>query len=143
MGLSALQLSLIKLPIPLEVVAAVIMVDDKILCVQRAANAKTYISRKWEFPGGKIELGESGADALKREILEELGINVAVHELLITVDHEYPDFSIRLQAYLCSAEEVNLHLNEHLDHKWLDRDELSQLDWAAADIPIVEILSFK
>jgi 8-oxo-dGTP diphosphatase len=129
--------------VPLEVVAAVIMVDDKILCVQRAESEKSYISCKWEFPGGKIEANESAPQALKREILEELGLNISVQELLTSVDHKYPDFSIRLHAFSCGLEKTNLLLNEHLDYKWLYPSELSQLDWAEADIPIVEMLSIE
>lgn len=124
----------------IEVVAAVIQFDDKILCVQRGVGKFDYISRKYEFPGGKVEAGESPKDALRREILEELHMNIGVGELFLSVEHTYPDFAITMHTYLCSADDPKLKLVEHIDHKWLHRRELQGLDWAAADIPIVDKL---
>ena len=124
----------------IEVVAAIIFFEDQILCVQRAKNKLPYISEKFEFPGGKIEKGESKEEALRRELNEELHINVEPKTFYATVVHEYPDFEITMHCYTCEVKTKDLILKEHIDLKWLPVDELSALDWAAADIPIVEKL---
>jgi 8-oxo-dGTP diphosphatase len=124
-----------------EVVAAIIRFEDKILCVQRGENKYPYISRKYEFPGGKVELGEAKEDALRREIFEELGIQIEVISEFLTVDHDYPDFKLIMHSFLCRSVNYDVFLTEHIDFKWLKESELSILDWAAADIPIVKKLS--
>jgi 8-oxo-dGTP diphosphatase len=124
----------------IEVVAAVIVHEHRYLCVQRGWSKYDYISKKYEFPGGKIEQGELPQQALKREIMEELSLDVNVGELLVSVNHQYPDFTIIMHAYLCGCKDVSLVLKEHLDSKWLLKDELLSLDWAAADVPIVHQL---
>jgi 8-oxo-dGTP diphosphatase len=124
----------------INVVAAVIVIDGEYLCVQRADSKHKYISRKYEFPGGKIEKNESEVSALKREIQEELSMDIEVNKKYLTVHHEYPDFSISMDTYLCSCRSKNLILHEHVDYKWLNKADLNQLDWAAADIPIVNKL---
>lgn len=125
----------------IEVVAAVIQnAEGLILAVQRGESNKAYISKKWEFPGGKIELGESLQEALSRELEEELKIQATVNELVTTVDHTYPDFRLIMHAFNCQIISGKLTLTEHLDKKWLPKSELRSLDWAAADIPIVDLL---
>ncbi|MCB0646623.1 MAG: (deoxy)nucleoside triphosphate pyrophosphohydrolase [Saprospiraceae bacterium] len=121
-----------------EVVAAVIFWEDLVLCVQRPKNKLHYISEKFEFPGGKIEKGETKEEALVRELLEELNLSTKIESFFLTVVHEYPDFELTMHSYLCKVESKDLILHEHIDSKWLKIDELSSLDWAAADIPIVE-----
>lgn len=123
-----------------EVVAAIIYDNDKILCVQRAENKLAYISKKYEFPGGKIEQGESKEQTIKREIFEELNIDLIVGEQFITVMHTYPDFELTMHTFKCTGDVKNLKLNEHIDYKWLSLNELESLDWAAADVPIVNEL---
>lgn len=123
-----------------EVVAGVIFYENSILCVQRPANKYSYISEKFEFPGGKIEAGESHELALHRELQEELNIEVKIKSFLLTVVHEYPDFELTMHAYLCEVGNRVVELNEHIDLKWLLVDQLGTLDWAAADLPIVEKL---
>jgi len=123
-----------------EVVAAVIVKDGKILCVQRNINKYEYISLKFEFPGGKIEAGETKVDALKREIKEELKMNIEIQNEFLTVDHEYPDFKLIMHSFLCTTSDENLTLTEHVAFKWLTKDKLIELDWAAADLPIVQKL---
>ena len=123
-----------------HVTAAVIVNDGKILCVQRGENKLKYISKKWEFPGGKVEVGEALEDTIKREIAEELHLHIAVREFLIQVNHQYPDFNLKMDTFICEIVGGELALTEHIDYKWLDKDELSALDWAAADVPIVEKL---
>ncbi len=124
-----------------EVVAAVIIHENKILCVQRNDSKFDYIAFKYEFPGGKVEENETSEEALVREISEELNLNIHIQTHFLTVDHSYPDFRIIMHSYLCSCDSIKPKLNEHLDFKWLTKDELYQLDWAAADIPIVDKLS--
>ena len=124
----------------IEVVAAMIFREDKVLCVQRTENEKEYVSLKWEFPGGKVEVGESLEEALVREIREELSVDIEVSEFLMTVDHTYPDFHLTMHVFKCVLDHGEITLNEHVALKWLSVDELDQLDWAAADIPVVEFL---
>jgi 8-oxo-dGTP diphosphatase len=124
----------------IEVVAGVIFCKDEILCVQRKKNKLHYISEKFEFPGGKIEPGESKEEALHRELLEELNLSMKIKSFFMTVAHEYPDFELIMHTYICEVESKELTLNEHIDKKWLKVNELNQLDWAGADIPIVEKL---
>jgi 8-oxo-dGTP diphosphatase len=124
-----------------EVVAAVIIHENKILCLQRNDSKFDYIAYKYEFPGGKVEEYETSESALIREISEELNLAIEIKEHFLTVDHSYPDFRIIMNSYICNCNSIELILNEHIDFKWLSKDELYQLDWAAADIPIVEKLS--
>ena len=123
-----------------HVTAAVIVKDDKILCVQRGENKLSYISRKWEFPGGKVEAGEALEDTIRREILEELNLEISVREFFVQVNHQYPDFKLKMDTFICEIDSGEPQLTEHIDFKWLLKDELSALDWAAADLPIVEKL---
>mgnify|MGYP003626435176 CR=1 FL=1 len=125
----------------IEVVAAIIYVDDEILCVQRPENKLSYISEKFEFPGGKIEKGESEEEALKRELIEELNfIPTKIDSLFLTVVHEYPDFELTMHSFKCYSETKNIQLNEHISCQWLTLNNLNKLDWAEADIPIVNRL---
>ncbi|MCU0360060.1 MAG: (deoxy)nucleoside triphosphate pyrophosphohydrolase [Bacteroidia bacterium] len=121
----------------IEVVAAIIIYQNKILCLQRKESKLAYISKKYEFPGGKIEIGESKEDAIKREIMEELEMEIYIDQEFFTVEHQYPDFHITMHSYLCSVRNPNLILTEHIDFKWLDKANLIGLDWADADMPIV------
>lgn len=125
----------------IDVVAAVIIHSNKYLCVQRGANKYDYLAYKYEFPGGKVELGELPEFALKREIEEELCAQIEVGERLIVVNYSYPDFDIRMNTYLCRfIKDPNFKLTEHIDSKWLSYNELDKFDWAAADLPIVQKL---
>ena len=123
-----------------EVVAGVVFHEDTILCVQRPYNKLPYISEKYEFPGGKIEVSETKEEALHRELLEELDISMHIKSFFLTVIHEYPDFELTMHSFICEVDDQRLKLHEHIDYKWLRIDELSALDWAAADIPIVNKL---
>ncbi len=123
-----------------EVVAAIIYFESKILCVQRPKNKLSYISEKFEFPGGKLEQGETQQEALKRELLEELDIVTDIKSLFLTVIHQYPDFELTMHSFICEATSKELILNEHIAQEWLSISELQSLDWAAADIPIVNKL---
>ena len=124
----------------IEVVAAVIYKDNKILCVKRGSHKFDYISLKFEFPGGKIEIGETKEEALLREIKEELDMNIEIQKEFLTVFFEYPDFKITMHSFICRCKSEVFCLKEHVEFRWLLKTELSGLDWAAADIPIVEKL---
>jgi len=124
----------------IEVVAGIIFCGDDILSVQRPKNKLQYISEKFEFPGGKVEEGETKEEALHRELLEELNLLIKIKSFLMTVVHLYPDFELTMHSYICEVDSKEITLNEHIDKKWLKVNELNQLDWAAADIPIVEKL---
>tara|TARA_B110000908_G_C10260057_1_gene458529 strand:+ start:507 stop:902 length:396 start_codon:yes stop_codon:yes gene_type:complete len=124
----------------IEVVAAIIQYNDEILCVQRPFSKLPYISNKFEFPGGKIEKGETKKEALKRELIEELDIEPEIGNLFLTVIHEYPDFELTMHSFICKTKSKKLILNEHISLNWLNNSELLNLDWAEADIPIVNKL---
>ncbi|MBF0383083.1 MAG: (deoxy)nucleoside triphosphate pyrophosphohydrolase [Magnetococcales bacterium] len=124
----------------INVVAAIIFNKNKLLCVKRGESKYSYVSNKYEFPGGKIEANETQVAALKREVQEELSLNIEVGDKFITVNHNYPDFSVRLHTYLCNSENRVITLHEHIDYKWLSTADLEKLDWAAADIPIIDKL---
>ncbi|MEB8345877.1 (deoxy)nucleoside triphosphate pyrophosphohydrolase [Flavobacteriaceae bacterium KMM 6898] len=124
----------------ISVVAAIIKNNNKILCVQRGDNKYNYISKKYEFPGGKIEEGETLEETIIREVREELKMIIKTENPYITIKHQYPDFFLTMYSFICSCEDSTVHLTEHIDYKWLAPSELEGLDWAAADIPIVEKL---
>ena len=121
----------------IEVVAAVIIHNNKFLCVQRGDNKHDYIAFKYEFPGGKVEIGETKEKALVREIQEELNLKINIESEFLTVNHTYPDFMLTMHSFICSCKNSALNLTEHIDFKWLDKNKLDNLDWAAAEIPIV------
>jgi 8-oxo-dGTP diphosphatase len=122
------------------VVAAIIMNDNKVLCMQRKESMYEYTSLKYEFPGGKVEEGETLQQALAREINEELDLPIQIQDQFISVYHEYPHFKLTMHSFLCTSSLSEPQLKEHVDFKWLPRDELIGLDWAAADLPIVKKL---
>ncbi|MCI2109178.1 MAG: (deoxy)nucleoside triphosphate pyrophosphohydrolase [Bacteroidales bacterium] len=118
----------------IEVVAALIREGDKILATQRGyGEYKDF----WEFPGGKIEPGETPEAALKREIKEELATEIEINEYVGTVDYDYPDFHITLLLYLCTMVSGNLELLEHESAKWLLASELDSVSWLPADLEII------
>lgn len=127
---------------PIEVVAAVIRHEGRILCTQRKPGKYEYMSWKYEFPGGKVEPGESRAEALKREIREELELEIDVldEEPCCSVEHAYPDFVIRMHAFRCEARSMDFRLNDHAAACLLPAEALMTLDWAPADVPIVRML---
>lgn len=124
----------------IEVVAAIMIHEEKILCVQRGEGKFEYVSRKWEFPGGKVEDHESLEDAIKREIQEELVAEIIDCEPFLTVEHQYPDFFLTMHSFLCHMPTKKLTLMEHINHQWLNTTQLDSLEWAAADLPIVRKL---
>ena len=124
-----------------EVVAAIIHDDEgHIFATQRGyGDFKDW----WEFPGGKMEAGETPEEALVREIREELSVEISVDEFLCTLEYDYPQFHLTMHCYLCSLVTEALHLNEHEAAKWLTKDELDSVDWLPADLEVIEVLRTK
>ncbi|MBO6223288.1 MAG: (deoxy)nucleoside triphosphate pyrophosphohydrolase [Bacteroidales bacterium] len=121
----------------MEVVAAVIVRGGRIFATQRGyGDFKDF----WEFPGGKIEAGESREDALKREIKEELDAEISVDSFLQTVEYDYPKFHLILHCFLCSLKTKKVHLLEHESSKWLSADELDSVNWLPADNSVIQQL---
>jgi 8-oxo-dGTP diphosphatase len=124
----------------IEVVAAVLKNEGEFLAVQRAPSKLDYVSKKWEFPGGKVETGESLVAAITRELDEELQIAVVDPQFLLTIEHSYPDFDITMHCFVIEVPTRELELTEHIDSRWLSKDQLWEVDWAAADVPAVDKL---
>lgn len=121
----------------IEVVAAVIRKDGRVFATQRGYGDW---EGWWEFPGGKIEPGETPEEALRREILEELQAEISVDEFLCTVEYDYPKFHLTMHCYFCSLLSETFHLNEHEAAQWLKADELDSVRWLPADVMVVEEL---
>ena len=124
----------------IEVVAAVIVYQRKILAFRRGESKFDYVSFKYEFPGGKVEKDEALDEALKRELFEELNLNASVNELLTTIEHKYPDFSIKMHCFLAYVESYDGTLRDHIESAHVTLEEAESLDWIEADRPILDIL---
>lgn len=121
----------------IEVVAAIIRKGDHIFATQRGyGDWKDW----WEFPGGKIEPGETHEKALVREISEELSTLIEVDKFLCTVEYDYPTFHLTMHCYFCSLKSEALHLNEHEAARWLTKEELNSVNWLPADVQVVDII---
>jgi 8-oxo-dGTP diphosphatase len=122
----------------LNVTCAIILFENKILVTQRSESMKLPL--KWEFPGGKLEKGESEVNCIVREIKEELNINISPLKKLSNSIHDYGSFKINLIPFIAEYISGEIELSEHKAYKLLDKNELLSLDWAEADLPIVEEL---
>ena len=122
----------------IEVVGAVLVHDGRVFAAKRGPGKS--MAGFWEFPGGKVEAGETPEDALARELREELQIEVAVGEFLVTATHEADTAVIELSTYLCTIIKDVPVLTEHEESRWLPVSELCDVEWAPADIPTVELL---
>lgn len=121
-----------------EVTAAIIINNNKILIAQRGANEK--LAGKWEFPGGKIELGETPQQCLKREIKEELEVDIEVGNYLDESIYTYPNGEIKLMAYFATIVGGNIMLSVHDKVEWITISKIDKYDFAPADIPLVKKL---
>lgn len=124
----------------IRVVAAIIQHENKIFATQRGYGE---FKDGWEFPGGKIEEGETPAQALVREICEELETEIEVGELIDTIEYDYPNFHLSMDCFLCAIQSGNLVLKEHEAAKWLTRDELDSVKWLPADKGLIEKLKME
>ena len=125
----------------IEVVAAVVTHAGRVMAVKKGVTRHAYTSCRWEFPGGKIEAGETPQQALARELREEMLMAVEVREHIITVTHDYPDFTIVMHAYHCTVQSTQCTLTEHTAVEWLAPAELLTLDWCPADKPIARAVA--
>ena len=121
----------------IEVVAAIIRKGDRIFATQRGyGDFKDY----WEFPGGKMEAGETPEQALVREIREELDAEIRIDKLLSTIEWDYPNFHLTMHCYICSLLSNELHLNEHEAAKWLSKEEIHSVNWLPADDQLLPLI---
>lgn len=123
----------------IRVAAALLFNDGKIFATKRGDSPYPYVAHKYEFPGGKLEEGESGEEAVKRELKEELDLEVSVGGLYACHTHEYPDFIITLSLYECEALSEFV-LKEHESYAWIAPQELDEAQWAPADADILGTL---
>lgn len=122
----------------IEVVAAIIRKGDKVFATQRGyGEFKDW----WEFPGGKMEVGETPEQALIREIHEELDARISVDKFLYTVEWDYPQFHLTMHCYLSSLLDEALHLNEHEAARWLGKEELHSVNWLPADVSLLPLIA--
>lgn len=110
----------------------------EILCTLRDKSKYDYVSFKWEFPGGKVEEGETSRETLIRELQEELEIEVEIGNFFYQVEHDYPDFHLSMTLFECKLVSKELKTNVHKEVKWLYPEDIMTLDWAAADIPVAQ-----
>lgn len=119
----------------IRVVAAVICREEKIFATARGYGE---FKGRWEFPGGKIELGETPQEALTREIQEELDVKIEVGDLIDTIEYDYPSFHISMDCFWCIVTEGKITLKEAEDACWLNKDELYSVDWLPADMKLIK-----
>ena len=124
----------------IEVVAAIIYKDGAYFTTQRGYGE---FEGMWEFPGGKIEPGESSEEALKREIQEELGVDIVIEDLICTTEYDYPSFHLTMHCYLCSVASDEIELREHKSALWLTAETLDSVEWLPADKEVVDKLITK
>ena len=118
----------------IEVAAAIIVKDNKVFATQRGYGE---FKDGWEFPGGKLEPGESAREALVREIREELDVDIRVGRLLETVEYDYPEFHLTMHCFICELLSEEIVLKEHEDARWLKEEELDTVDWLPADVGVI------
>lgn len=124
----------------IRVVAAIIIEQGKVFATQRGYGE---FKDGWEFPGGKIELGETLEAAIVREIKEELDTEIEVVKLLDTVEYDYPQFHLSMDCFICKIKSGDLVLKEHEAAKWLTKENLDSVDWLPADLSLIEKIRYE
>lgn len=120
----------------IKVVAAIIKKENQIMIAQRI---KGEFAGQWEFPGGKIEVGETAQEALKREIMEEMELEINVEDFLITAEYDYSSFHLSMDCFICSLESNDIHLHDHIAIQWIDLDtDIKNINWVPADVQVIE-----
>jgi 8-oxo-dGTP diphosphatase len=120
----------------IHVACAIIERDGMVLSARRSASMNLPL--RWEFPGGKIEPGEEREECLRRELVEEMGVQIEVGRPLTPATHDYPTFTVTLYPYVCSIVSGEITLFEHSAISWLAPERMQELEWADADLPIIE-----
>ena len=123
-----------------RVVAAVIRDNNRIFATQRGYGD---LKGGWEFPGGKIEKGETPQEALKREIYEELDTEILVGELIDTIEFDYPTFHLSMDCFWCEVVKGDLVLKEHEAAKWLNKNTIDEVEWLPADVTLIDVIKEK
>lgn len=121
----------------IKVAAAVIRNDNRVFATQRGYGE---FKDGWEFPGGKVEAGETSEEALIREIREELDTDISVDAFIDTIEYDYPTFHLSMDCFWCSIKEGNLTLREHEAAKWLDAETIDSVEWLPADITLIDMI---
>lgn len=121
----------------IEVVAAIIQKDNQIFATERGYGS---FQGQWEFPGGKMETGETREEALVREIKEELMAEINIKEYFMTIEYDYPEFHLTMHCFMCELVGDEIRLVEHSSAKWLTKEELNSVPWLPADVDIIEKL---
>ena len=124
----------------IEIVAAILHRDGAYFATQRGYGE---FEGMWEFPGGKIEPGESREVALKREIQEELGVDIIIEDSLCTTEYDYTSFHLTMHCYLCSVASGEIELREHKSARWLTAETLDSVEWLPADTEVVDKLKYR
>jgi len=123
----------------IEVCCAIIVEGDKILATR--CSHGMHLAGFWEFPGGEIEPGETAKECITREIREELNIEISVENQLEPVEHHYPEKSIRLIPFICRIKSGKITLTDHSEFRWLAKHEIFEVNWAAADLKVLQNLT--
>lgn len=125
----------------IKVVAAIIKNKDKIMIAQRL---KGDFAGQWEFPGGKVESGETPQQALEREIMEEMELKINVNEFLVTAEYDYPTFHLSMDCFMCTLVNEEIHLHDHTAIKWIPlNEEIKNINWVPADVQVIEAIQAK
>lgn len=125
----------------IKVVAAIIKKENEIMIAQRI---KGDFAGQWEFPGGKVEPGETPQQALKREIMEEMELAIDVNDFLITAEHDYPNFHLSMDCFICSLKNTEIHLHDHTAIKWISiQDNIKNINWVPADVQVYQAIQDK